>query len=122
MESKHKILITSLSNAFGDCITAIPCVASLLCWLFWKDDADANVADYARRRLNSSISWAIWAWGSFFLCAVLIGYVSLLVLLVWGLIAIIKDIIRASYGDTSYKFPLTIEFIKAKTPVPGNEG
>lgn len=118
MDSKQKILFTCLCNAFGDCVTVFPCIAPLICWALWKDDADSQVADYARRRLNAAISWAIWCYGSLLLTAVLVGYISLIVLLVWGIIAIVKDIIRANSGDTSYKFPLTIQFIKPRTAAP----
>ncbi len=114
MEPKHKVLIICLANGFGSFITAIPCLIPFLCWLFWKDDADGAVADYARRRLNASISWTLWSIISLALTVVLIGYVALLVLMIWGLIAIILDLIRASSGDTGYKFPLTVQFIKPK--------
>ncbi len=114
MESKHKILVMSLANAFGGCLTVVPFLLPFICWLFMKSDADAAVADYARRRLNTSLSWTVWYVLAIFLTAVLIGYLALLVLVIWELIAIIKDLIRASSGDTSYKFPLTIQFIKQK--------
>lgn len=120
MESKHKILITCLCNAFGGLFTVIPCLAPLICWLAWKDDADYAVADYARKRLNTSISWAIWYFAALASTFLFVGYIAIIVLGVWALVAIIMDLIRASSGDGSYQFPLTVEFIKAKPTVPGN--
>lgn len=122
MKSKDKILIICLVNILGSLVTLLPFIGPLICWICWKDDADAAVADYARRRLNASFSWTIWIYGSYILSFVGIGLLMLFVLGIWWLIAIIKDVIRASSGDTSYKFPLTIQFIKAKPPVPGSEG
>ncbi len=111
MDSRKRILIICLAQFLPDILTGIPIVAPLVCWLFWKDDADPQVADYARRRLNTSISWTIWAIITLLLCSVVIGAFIAIPLLIVGIVAIIKDVIRASKGDTSYKFPLTIQFI-----------
>lgn len=116
MDSRKRILIICLAQFLPDIFTGIPIVAPLVCWLFWKDDADPQVADYARRRLNTSISWTIWAVITILLCSVFVGIFVAIPLLIVGIVAIIKDVIRASKGDTSYKFPLTIQFIPARKP------
>lgn len=117
MTSSHKILICSLCNALGPFLLStyigVPCIASFICWLFLRKDADAEVADYARRRLNVALSWMIWFYISMFLCAFLIGFIPLFVLGVWWIVAGVKDLIRASSGDTSYRFGLTLELLRA---------
>ena len=77
-----------------------------------RGDEDAEVADYARRRLNVAISWAIWFYISLGLCLVIIGFIPLFVLGIWWVIACVKDVCRASSEDSSYQFGLTIEFIR----------
>ena len=112
MDSRKRILTICLAQFLPDMLTGIPIVAPLICWLFWKDDADPKVADYARRRLNTSISWTIWAVIAILLCSVFVGIFVAIPLLIIAIVAIIKDVIRASKGDTSYKYPLTIQFIR----------
>ncbi len=120
MKARDKILVCSLCNALGLFLpTGIPCLPSFICWLFMRNDADAEVADYARRRLNTSISWTIWFYASLFVCGLhvflmLLGFMSIFVLGVWWVVACIKDLIRVSSGDSSYRFGLTIEFIRPR--------
>ena len=116
MKSRDKILLCSLCNALGpfllSSVVTIPFLPSLICWLFMRGDEDAEVADYARRRLNVAISWAIWFYISLGLCLVIIGFIPLFVLGIWWVIACVKDLLRASSEDTSYQFGLTIPFIR----------
>ena len=84
-----------------------------------RGDADAEVADYARRRLNVAISWTIWFYASLLVCGLhvflmLLGFMSIFVLGIWWVIACIKDLLRASSEDTSYRFGLTIPFIRPR--------
>lgn len=116
MDSKTRIMFICLAQFLPEFIIAIPVIAPLICWLIWKDDADPQVADYARRRLNTNISWTIWTIAGVLLCYVVIGFVILPIMIIVWLVAVIKDVIRASRGDTSYKFPWTVEFISR----PGN--
>ena len=116
MDSRTRILFICLAQFLPEFLIGIPIVAPLICWLIWKDDADPQVADYARRRLNTNISWTLWTLAAVLLCYVFVGFVLIIALMVVGLVAITKDLIRASKGDTSYKFPLTVEFIRQ----PGN--
>lgn len=116
MKSRDKILICSLCNALGPFLLSsaigIPFLPSFICWLFMRGDEDAEVADYARRRLNVALSWTIWFYASLYLCLVIIGFFSLFVLGIWWVIACVKDLLRASSEDTSYQFGLTIPFIR----------
>ena len=121
MESRDKILISSLCNALGPFIIATPCIAMVVCWLFQKNDPDTDVADYARMRLNVSISWTLWIYLSWVLCSFLIGFIPLFVLGIWWVIACVKDVIHASSGDTSYQFPLTVNFLKPRKTDSGEE-
>ena len=118
MKSRDKILLCSLCNALGpfllSSVVSIPFLPSLICWLFMRADEDAEVADYARRRLNVAISWAIWFYISLGLCLVIIGFIPLFVLGIWWVIACVKDICRACSEDSSYRFGLTIEFIRPR--------
>ena len=118
MNSRDKILICSLCNAVGPFLLfsgiGIPCLSAFICWLFMREDADAEVADYARRRLNVAISWTIWLYASLLLCFLIIGIIPLFVLGIWWVIASVKDLIRVSSEDTSYQFGLTIEFIRPR--------
>lgn len=112
MDSRTRILFICLAQFLPEFLIGIPIIAPLVCWLIWKDDADPMVADYARRRLNTNISWTIWAIVTLLLCHVIVGFILIIPLAIIGLVAIIKDLIRASKGDTSYKYPLTVEFIR----------
>ena len=118
MKSRDKILICSLCNALGpfllSSVIAIPCLPAFICWLFMRGDADAEVADYARRRLNVAISWTIWFYASLYLCLIIIGFIPLFILGIWWIIACVKDLLRASSEDTSYRFGLTIPFIRPR--------
>ena len=42
----------------------------------------------------------------------LVGFVVLPVLIIVWLVCSIIDIVKASSGDTSFRFPLTIDFLK----------
>ena len=118
MKSRDKILLCSLCNALGpfllSSVVSIPFLPSFICWLFMRADEDAEVADYARRRLNVAISWAIWFYISLGLCLVIIGFIPLFILGIWWVIACVKDICRACSEDSSYRFGLTIEFIRPR--------
>ena len=113
MDSRTRILFICLAQFLPEFLFAIPIVAPLICWLIWKDDADPQVADYARRRLNTNISWTLWFLAAGLLCYIFVGFILIIALGIIGLIAIIKDLIRASQGDTSYIFPFTVEFIRS---------
>ena len=113
MDSRTRILFICLAQFLPEFLIAIPIIVPLICWLIWKDDADPQVADYARRRLNTNISWTLWFLAAGLLCYIFVGFILIIALGIIGLIAIIKDLIRASQGDTSYMFPLTVEFIRS---------
>lgn len=113
MDSRTRILFICLAQFLPQFLIGLPIIGSLVCWLIWKDDSDPLVADYARRRLNTNISWTLWTLAAVLLCYVFVGFILIIALGIIGLIAIIKDLIRASQGDTSYKFPLTVEFIRS---------
>ena len=113
MDSRTRILFICLAQFLPEFLIATPIVAPLICWLIWKDDADPQVADCARRRLNTNISWTLWFLAAGLLCYIFVGFILIIALGIIGLIAIIKDLIRASQGDTSYIFPFTVEFIRS---------
>ena len=113
MDSRTRILFICLAQFLPQFLIGLPIIGSLVCWLIWKDDSDPLVADYARRRLNVNISWTLWFLAAGLLCYIFVGFILIIALGIIGLIAIIKDLIRASQGDTSYMFPFTVEFIRS---------
>ena len=112
MNSHTKVVLLCLANVVPAFVGIPPVIASLILWLIWKDDADADVADYARRRLNTGISWAIYFFVAGLLVYVFVGFILLPILTICWIIYAVLDIIRALNGDTSYRFPATIEIIK----------
>jgi uncharacterized Tic20 family protein len=112
MNPQLKITLTSIANFLPGALSIPPVFISLICWVLWRNDEDAVVADYTRRRLNTSISWAIYFMLAILSVYVLIGLLLLPTVFICWLVFCILDLIRASQGDTSYRFPGTIEFIK----------
>lgn len=118
MNSRIKFIIICLANFATGLSSGICVLAPLACWILWRKDDDEDVADYARRRLNTAISWLIYS-----VIAVLIwNYLSMLIGM--GLMAAIAlgwiyyfalDMMRAAQGDPSYEFPLTFDFISRPT-------
>lgn len=114
MTSRIKFIIISLSNFVTGLTSGIFIFAPLVCWLLWRRDEDDDVADYARRRLNTAISWFIYS-----VVAVLIwNYLSMLIgMMLMAAIALgwiyyfALDMMRAAQGDPSYEFPLTFDFL-----------
>ncbi len=114
MNSHTKIVLTCLANFVPVFVAIFPVFGSLVCWLLWKDDADAAVADYVRQRLNTGISWTIYFSVAGLLTFVLVGWLILPILGICWLIFAVLDALRALNGDTSYRFPGTIEFVNPR--------
>lgn len=109
MTQNTKLTLTAASGLLVSLISLPSVVGPLICMLVWKDDAE--VAMFARRCINIQISWLIWGLLAGVACFVLIGFIFLPLLLIAWLVCSIIDIAKTASGDTSFKFPLTIDFL-----------
>lgn len=112
MNAESKFLIAAASPLLSTLLlSGIMFVGPLVCWLIWKDQ-DPVIGDYAKHRLNASLSW--FAIGFLALLSYLFCIAFVLVpavALAWLVICII-DIVKALQGDSSFRYPLTFDFIK----------
>ena len=118
MTSRIKFIIISLSNFATGLSSGICMFAPLICWLLWRRDNDDDVADYARRRLNTAISWFIYsaiATFIFIYISTLIGMMLLAAICLGWIYYFALDMMRAAQGDPSYEFPLTFDFLSRPT-------
>ncbi len=114
MSSRAKFIIICLSNFISGLsyigLLAVP----LVCWLIWRRDNDPDVANYARCRLNTALSWCLYgllAWLIFNYFSMLIGMALWAVIGLGWIYYFALDIMRAAQGDPSYEFPLTFDFL-----------
>lgn len=85
-------------------------VAPLIMWVTRKNESKL-VDDHGKDILNFQISIIVWSVISFILILVLIGIFLFIGLFIFELVVIIKAAISARDG-VSYRYPLTIQFIK----------
>ncbi len=110
MTQDTKLALTAASGLLVSLISLPAVVGPLICMLVWKEDS--VVESFAKARINTQISWLIWLLLAGLSCFVLVGFVVLPVLVIVWLVCSIIDIVKASSGDTSFRFPLTIDFLK----------
>lgn len=109
MTLNTKLTLTAASGLLISLVSLPVMVGPLICMLIWKDDAEAE--SFAKRCINVQISWFIWLLLAAFSCFILVGFVVLPVLIIVWLVCSIIDIAKAASGDTSFCFPLTIDFL-----------
>lgn len=110
MTQDTKLTLTAASGLLISLISLPSVVGPLICMLVWKEDS--VVESFARARINTQISWLIWLFLAGLSCFALVGFVVLPVLIIMWLVCSIIDIVRAAAGDTSFRFPFTIDFLK----------
>lgn len=84
-------------------------ILPLIVYLVKKQDSPV-VAENAREALNFHISVYLYGIVAFVLCFVLIGFVLLPVVVIWGLVYSIIATLSASEGKF-YRYPLTIRLV-----------
>ena len=109
MTQNTKLTLTAASGLLISLVSLPAMVGPLICMLVWKDDAEVEA--FAKRCINIQISWFIWLLLAALSWFILIGVVFLPLLLIAWLVCSIIDIAKTSSGDTSYSFPLTIDFL-----------
>ena len=82
----------------------------LIIWLI-KRDQSWFVDDQGKEALNFQISWAIYMIVSIIAILVLVGIVLVGIVAIGGLVLLIVAAVKANEG-VSYRYPLTIRFIK----------
>jgi uncharacterized Tic20 family protein len=85
-------------------------IGPLVIWLIKKDEFPF-VDEQGKESLNFQISVTIYCIVAGLLCVILIGFVLLPVILVADIVLIIIATVKTNKGE-SYRYPLTIRFIK----------
>lgn len=83
-------------------------IGPLIFWLVKRNEF-AFVDEQGKNALNFQISLTIYGLISAVLCLIVIGFVMLVALLVFGLVMTIMAAVKASDGQ-SFRYPLTIPF------------
>lgn len=109
MTQNTKLILTAASGLLISLISLPSMVGPLICMLVWKDDAES--AAFAKRCINIQISWFIWLLLAALSWLILVGIVLFPLLLIVWLVCSIIDIAKAASGDTSFRFPFTIDFL-----------
>ncbi len=109
MTQNTKLTLTAASGLLISLVSLPAMVGPLICMLVWKDDAAAEA--FAKRCINIQISWFIWLLLAALSCFILVGVVIFPLMLIVWLVCSIIDIAKTSSGDTSFSFPLTIDFL-----------
>lgn len=110
MTQQTKLILTAASGLLVSLVSLPAVVGPLICLLVWKDDQE--VKSFAKARINTQISWLLWMLAAGLSILVLVGVVLLPILLIIWLVCSIIDIAKVASGDTSFRFPLTIDFLK----------
>jgi uncharacterized protein len=103
-------MLCHLSSLAGFIIPFGHLLGPLIIWLIKKDEYPF-VDDQGKESLNFQLTLTLYTIISSILCIILIGFVLLLVLLLAELILVIIASVKANQGET-YRYPLTIRFIK----------
>lgn len=108
-EEKNWAMFCHLSAFIGYFIPFGNIIAPLVLWLMKKDEYPL-VNSEGKKSLNFQISLTIYAIIAAILMVILIGFVLLIAVGIFGLIFIILSAIKVSKGEPS-QYPLTINFI-----------
>ena len=103
-------MLCHISTLSGMIIPLGHIIAPLIIWLIKREEFSL-VEDQGREVLNFQISMTIYTIISAILCLILIGFVFLFILVIFGLVVTIIAAINANDGQ-SYRYPMTIRFIK----------
>jgi uncharacterized Tic20 family protein len=101
-------LVTHLLSLANYVAAPAGIIAVLVLWLVKKDESPA-LDRVGREVLNFNLSMLIYGIVSFILVFVLIGFVLLIGLWIFGLVITIVAAIRANEGEY-FRYPLTIRF------------
>jgi uncharacterized Tic20 family protein len=103
-------MLCHLSALAGFLIPFGNIIAPLVIWLIKKDE-HPFVDEQGKESLNFQISVAIYAFISGILVLVLVGILLLIIIAIASLILVIIATVKANDG-ISFRYPLTIRFIK----------
>ena len=103
-------MLCHISTLSGMIIPLGHIIAPLIIWLIKKEEFPL-VEDQGREVLNFQISMTIYIITSGILCLILIGFLFLFILVIFGLIVVIIGAINANDGKP-YRYPMAIRFIK----------
>lgn len=103
-DEKNMAIIIWISSIF------IGFIGPLIIWLIKKDES-SYIKQQGKNYFNFGISYSIYFLVSIALTMVLIGYITLLVLIIAEIVYIIFAIVSCNKGE-DYVVPFTIEFIK----------
>ena len=109
-DEKTWAMLCHLSGLSGMIFPLGHIVVPLIIWLIKKEELPF-VEDQGREVLNFQISMTIYIITSGILCLILIGFLFLLILVIFGLIVVIIGAINANDGKP-YRYPMAIRFIK----------
>jgi uncharacterized Tic20 family protein len=85
-------------------------IGPLIIWLIKRNESPL-VDDQGREALNFQISMSIYAFLSWLLTFILIGFLLLGILVIFWLIVVIVAAVKASDGQ-QFRYPLNLRFIK----------
>ncbi|MCS1351734.1 DUF4870 domain-containing protein [Mechercharimyces sp. CAU 1602] len=94
-------------------LTVVPLgtiIAPLVVWL-WKKEESSFIDYNGKESINFQISFLIYVLVASLLCFILIGFIILPILYVWGIICTVLATVQAKKGE-EYRYPLTIRFLR----------
>lgn len=103
-------VIAHVSGFSGFLVPFANIVAPLIIWSVKKHDS-TFVDDHAKEALNFQISITIYTIASIILMLLLIGFLLIVALLIFEIIAIIMASVSANNGE-KFRYSLTIRFVK----------
>ncbi len=109
-EQKQMGLFLHLSQFANVIFFPLGIIAPLVIWQTQKDKMPALEA-HGKMVMNWMISATIYAFASFILMFVLVGFLTILAVAVMGIVFPIIGAIKANNGEL-WEYPLTIKFLK----------
>ena len=109
-ESRMWAMIAHLSALSGVIVPFGHIIGPLVVWLVKKDEM-AFVDDQAKEALNFNISMTIYMLVSILLVMVVIGFVLIPILAIFGLVYTIIAAVKANEG-TAFRYPLIFRLVK----------
>lgn len=109
MKHETKLVLTAASGLLVSLVSLPAAIGPLICMLVWKEDPD--VESFARRCINVQLSWLIWILLAGLSCLAFVGIILLPLTIIMWLVCSVVDVVKTAYGDTSFRFPFTIDFL-----------
>lgn len=109
VQDRQLAVLTHLSALTGYLVPLANLIIPLVIWLIKKDESP-DIDAVGREVINFNLSVLLYAIGSAILCVILIGFVMLAALYVFGIVVTIIAAVRANDG-WRYRYPLTIRFL-----------